>query len=165
MKRMRIPNTDLEVSRLAYGCMQIGGRWDRTPYTAEDVARVERLVQTALEQGLNFFDHADIGIDRPILLSFLLNGQALFHARLQVMGQLRVELVARVHHQAGVDIPPVRLQVGIHARKGTFHCKLDWNSEVSRGLISPHQLYLPDYRLPIFTLSRIRAVAWDLLST
>ena len=31
LKTYRIPQTDLDVSRLAYGCMNIGGRWDRTP--------------------------------------------------------------------------------------------------------------------------------------
>lgn len=60
MRLTRIPNTDLDVSRLAYGCMQIGGEWNSVPYTGEDVARVERLVNTVLEQGINFFDHADI---------------------------------------------------------------------------------------------------------
>jgi predicted oxidoreductase len=57
---MRIANTDLDVSRLAYGCMQLGGTWDRKPLGEGDTARAERLVHTALEQGINLFDHADI---------------------------------------------------------------------------------------------------------
>jgi predicted oxidoreductase len=60
MQTMRIAKTDLEVSRLAYGCMQLGAPWDRTPFGEADVARAERLVHTVLDKGINFFDHADI---------------------------------------------------------------------------------------------------------
>jgi predicted oxidoreductase len=38
----------------------MGGTWDQRPFGEADVARAERLVQTALEHGINFFDHADI---------------------------------------------------------------------------------------------------------
>ena len=37
--------------RVALGCMRIGGL---------GAARAEAVVQTALELGINFFDHADI---------------------------------------------------------------------------------------------------------
>lgn len=60
MKTYRIPQTDLEVSRLGYGCMNLGGSWDQTPLTAAEKAKVARLVVTAHEQGINLFDHADI---------------------------------------------------------------------------------------------------------
>src|SRR3546814_10391039 len=30
MKTLRIPHTDLHVSRIALGCMQLGGSWDRS---------------------------------------------------------------------------------------------------------------------------------------
>lgn len=51
MEYITLPGTDQEISRLGLGCMRI---WEK------DVGQVESLVQTALEKGINFFDHADI---------------------------------------------------------------------------------------------------------
>lgn len=47
-------------ARLIYGCMGLGGAWDRTPHTAEDVDRAQAAVEAALECGITVFDHADI---------------------------------------------------------------------------------------------------------
>ena len=60
MKTQKVVRTDLEITRLAYGCMEIGGSWDTTPITP--VTRKEGLaiIHTALDQGINFFDHADL---------------------------------------------------------------------------------------------------------
>lgn len=60
MKTLKIPKTDLNVSRLAYGCMHLGGNWEPTPLDKEQIDHAERVVRTALELGFNFFDHADI---------------------------------------------------------------------------------------------------------
>lgn len=60
MRRSTIPQTDLTVSRIAYGCMGIGGSWDNSPITEASYQRTEQLVSTALEEGVNLFDHADI---------------------------------------------------------------------------------------------------------
>ncbi len=60
MKKYKIPRTDLEVSRIAYGCMKLGGCWDDSPYTESDISFARKAVLTALDQGINFFDHADI---------------------------------------------------------------------------------------------------------
>ncbi len=60
MNTYRIPRTDLVVSRLAYGCMKIGGSWDHSPVSAETEATARAAVEAALECGINFFDHADI---------------------------------------------------------------------------------------------------------
>ncbi len=60
MKKYLIPNTDLKVSRLAYGCMGIGGSWDNAPLTKEVTSKAIVSISTALEHGINFFDHADI---------------------------------------------------------------------------------------------------------
>ena len=60
MKKHLIPNTDLKVSRLAYGCMGIGGSWDNAPLTKEVTSKAIVSISTALEHGINFFDHADI---------------------------------------------------------------------------------------------------------
>jgi predicted oxidoreductase len=60
MKKYQIPNTDLEVSRIGYGCMGLGRGWSRDPLTDADRKLAVTMVTTALEQGINFFDHADI---------------------------------------------------------------------------------------------------------
>ena len=51
MKTMRLGVSDLQVPVIAVGCMRINGL---------DKNQAERFVQTSLEQGLNFFDHADV---------------------------------------------------------------------------------------------------------
>lgn len=60
MKTCRIPHTDLQVSRIAYGCMQLSREWDNAPITPAEISATLKLVDTALEQGINLFDHADI---------------------------------------------------------------------------------------------------------
>ena len=51
MKKIKIANTELEVSEIGLGCMRIAGK-------EKNVA--EKIVKTSLEEGINFFDHADI---------------------------------------------------------------------------------------------------------
>ena len=51
MKNIKIGNSDLEVSEIGLGCMRIAG-------IEKNVA--EKIVKTSLEEGINFFDHADI---------------------------------------------------------------------------------------------------------
>lgn len=51
MKYFQLPKTDLNVSRIALGCMRIADK---------STDEVEELVKTALDLGINFFDHADI---------------------------------------------------------------------------------------------------------
>lgn len=60
MKTYRIPKTDLVVSRIAYGCMKIGGTWDHAPISTEVEKTARDTVAAALDCGINFFDHADI---------------------------------------------------------------------------------------------------------
>lgn len=60
MKHYRIPNTDLEVSRLAYGTAHLGGTWDRTPAGDDVRTRARELIQAAVEHGINHIDLADI---------------------------------------------------------------------------------------------------------
>ncbi|MFC8128325.1 aldo/keto reductase family oxidoreductase [Streptomyces sp. NPDC057302] len=55
-----VPQTDVRSSGVLYGCMGIGGTWDTTPYTADDIAGAEAAVEAALEAGITVFDHADI---------------------------------------------------------------------------------------------------------
>lgn len=51
MRYMKLGKSDLQVPTIAVGCMRINEL---------STADAERLVQTALEGGVNFFDHADI---------------------------------------------------------------------------------------------------------
>lgn len=48
------------VSRLVFGCMGLGGEWNRNPLTAQDEHHSHAAVEAALEVGINLFDHADI---------------------------------------------------------------------------------------------------------
>jgi len=50
----------LRSSRIAYGCMPLGGSWDQAPLTGAVVAKAVRAVRAALDAGIDFFDHADI---------------------------------------------------------------------------------------------------------
>jgi predicted oxidoreductase len=60
MRRMSLPQTDLEVSQILYGCMQIGGEWDTSPLSESTRRRAMTTIRTVLDEGINFFDHADI---------------------------------------------------------------------------------------------------------
>ena len=51
MEYLTLQQTDLKVSKIALGCMRIADK---------SIEEVEELVKTALESGINFFDHADI---------------------------------------------------------------------------------------------------------
>lgn len=51
MKYMKLGRTELEVSRIAMGCFRIH---------ALTVSETARLINAAIEAGVNFFDHADI---------------------------------------------------------------------------------------------------------
>ncbi len=48
------------VSRLALGCMGFGGGWDDSSISAEQLQQAYRAIDAALDNGINFFDHADI---------------------------------------------------------------------------------------------------------
>jgi predicted oxidoreductase len=61
MKTIQLGNTPLKVSRIAYGCMGMGGSWDRSAPLDEQTKReAMKAIRTALDEGINFFDHADI---------------------------------------------------------------------------------------------------------
>ncbi|GAF86729.1 unnamed protein product, partial [marine sediment metagenome] len=49
-------NTDLSVSRLAYGTWQLGGAWDKNPPADDVKQRALRLLQTAVDCGINHTD-------------------------------------------------------------------------------------------------------------
>lgn len=46
--------------QIIYGCMGLGGSWDSDGITKEDQALANNAVDAAMENGINWFDHADI---------------------------------------------------------------------------------------------------------
>ncbi len=52
MKNLKIPNSELEASKIALGCMRIT--------ELKEIDEVRDLIDIAMEHGINFFDHADI---------------------------------------------------------------------------------------------------------
>lgn len=60
MKAYQIPYTNLTASRIAYGCMNIGGGWNDDPLTQAELQAGIAVVKTAYEAGITLFDHADI---------------------------------------------------------------------------------------------------------
>ncbi|NMP30092.1 aldo/keto reductase [Thalassotalea sp. M1531] len=47
-------------SKLAYGCMGLGGSWENNELASTDKYQAQSIIETALTNGINFFDHADI---------------------------------------------------------------------------------------------------------
>jgi predicted oxidoreductase len=60
MKTLRLGKSDLDVTRIGLGCMPLGGAWDNSPLTDDIRKRALLTVHAALDQGIAFFDHADI---------------------------------------------------------------------------------------------------------
>jgi predicted oxidoreductase len=60
MQTCRVPHSDLEVSRIAYGCMHLSRAWDDEDITAAEVSAATGAINTAVELGITLFDHADI---------------------------------------------------------------------------------------------------------
>ena len=49
-----------KASKLAYGCMGLGGHWDQSTISKDQIKQAQDVVDTALDSDINFFDHADI---------------------------------------------------------------------------------------------------------
>ncbi len=60
MKTYKIPNTDLEVSRIAYGTWHLGVHWDDNPPTTQITEQAVRLIEAAVDNGITLIDLADI---------------------------------------------------------------------------------------------------------
>ena len=60
MKTYPLGTSDLNVSCIGYGAMYIGGSWDDTPLIDSARKSALKVLRTALDAGINFFDHADI---------------------------------------------------------------------------------------------------------
>jgi len=51
MKYIKVPNTDMKASEISLGCMRISSMTNQ---------EISTLIHTALDEGINFFDHADV---------------------------------------------------------------------------------------------------------
>ena len=51
MKYIKVPNTDMNASEISLGCMRIASMTNQ---------EISTLIYTALDEGINFFDHADV---------------------------------------------------------------------------------------------------------
>ena len=51
MKYIKVPNTDMNASEISLGCMRISDMTNQ---------EITTLIHTALDEGINFFDHADV---------------------------------------------------------------------------------------------------------
>ncbi len=60
MQTLRLGTSDLDVTRIGLGCMPLGGTWDSAPLTDDIRKQALITLHAALEQGITFFDHADI---------------------------------------------------------------------------------------------------------
>jgi len=59
LKTYKIPHTDLEVSRIAYGCALLVEQ-NKEPLNAVAISTAGRVLNTAYDHGINFFDTADM---------------------------------------------------------------------------------------------------------
>ncbi len=96
MKKQFIPGTGLEVSKIIYGCMTLGSKIGRETLTdAELKKEAVKTVNTALEEGINIFDHADI-YSRG-------NSEKIFSAVLDEQPDLRNKIV--LQSKCGIRFP------------------------------------------------------------
>src|SRR5215510_13163925 len=51
MKYIKVPNTDMKASEISLGCMRISDMTNQ---------EISTLIHTAMDEGINFFDHADV---------------------------------------------------------------------------------------------------------
>ena len=51
MKYIKVPNTDMNASEISLGCMRISSMTNQ---------EISTLIHTAMDEGINFFDHADV---------------------------------------------------------------------------------------------------------
>ncbi|MBV2130320.1 aldo/keto reductase [Arsukibacterium indicum] len=47
-------------SPLVFGCMNLGGGWNKNPLSAADISEANQIIDAALDAGIRIFDHADI---------------------------------------------------------------------------------------------------------
>ena len=51
MKYIEVGKTGIKASNLIMGCMRLKGK---------ETAEAEKIIRTSMEEGINYFDHADV---------------------------------------------------------------------------------------------------------
>lgn len=105
MKTIKLGKTDLEVSKVALGCMRMEGK------TVDEAAEV---IQTAIDSGINFFDHADMyGKGKS---------EEVFAAAVKKLGLAREDLI--IQSKCGIDV-----------ENGSFNFSKDYILEAVDGIL------------------------------
>ena len=60
MRTVRLGQSDLQSTRLIYGCMRIAGTWNPAEIDAQRRGEAFAALEAAVQAGYNHFDHADI---------------------------------------------------------------------------------------------------------
>ncbi|CAG9298411.1 aldo/keto reductase [Celerinatantimonas diazotrophica] len=60
MRNLALTTTLADVSPIAFGCMGLGGDKNSATFSNSDRSLARQCIEVALEEGINFFDHADI---------------------------------------------------------------------------------------------------------
>jgi predicted oxidoreductase len=60
MNTIQLGDSELQSSRLAYGCWRLAGTWEAAHVTPDRIAHGQAAVMAAYEAGYTLFDHADI---------------------------------------------------------------------------------------------------------
>jgi predicted oxidoreductase len=60
LKTLPINDYGLQANQLIFGCMGLGGGWNRDAIHPEHITEAHEAVEVALASGINMFDHADI---------------------------------------------------------------------------------------------------------
>ena len=60
MKFRRLGKTNLKISEISLGTWQVGGKWG----SGFDDNKAEHIINTAIDQGINFIDTADVYVLR-----------------------------------------------------------------------------------------------------
>ncbi len=129
MKTYQLANTDLEVSRIAYGCMALGGSWDSAPFCDGEVKRAIELVSIAVEAGINFFDHADIYARGK--------SEGVFAEVLRALPGLRERIV--IQSKCGIRFPDTP-EAGTPGRYDFSHDHIVGSAEALLGRLGIEQL-------------------------
>lgn len=104
MERIRIPHTDLEISRLWQGCMELCTTWDAGEPNDDDRAKAFAALDAAREHGITAFDHADIYAAGRC--------EAVFGQWMQARDLLREEVV--IQSKCGIRFPGDPYDTKVH---------------------------------------------------
>jgi predicted oxidoreductase len=98
-----IPQTDLLVSRIAFGTGHLGGGWDDEPIEATTITDARRLIHCAFDQGITIFDLADVYCFGKSELAF---GQVVKHSpELRKDISVQSKCGIRVNHSSNSNAP------------------------------------------------------------